>query len=46
MGGRIGLYLMERHKLFQIDNQEDIKLAEAIMRSYGLDQIKGPEPNR
>jgi len=39
MGGRIGLFVMERHKLFQIDNLEDIKLSEAIMRGYGLDRM-------
>ncbi len=35
LGGRIGLHLMERHKMFQIDRPEDIKLCAAIMRSYG-----------
>ena len=35
LGGRIGLHLMERHKMFQIDRPEDVKLCAAIMRSYG-----------
>ena len=35
LGGRIGMHVMERHKMFQIDRPEDIKLCEAIMRSYG-----------
>lgn len=35
LGGRIGLYLMERHKMFQIDQPEDIGLCEAIMRGFG-----------
>ncbi|MGE0626216.1 MAG: acylneuraminate cytidylyltransferase family protein [Hyphomicrobiaceae bacterium] len=35
LGGRIGFYLMERHKMFQIDRIEDIKLCEVIMRGYG-----------
>ena len=35
LGGRIGMHLMERHKMFQIDRPEDIKLCSSIMRSYG-----------
>ncbi|HKU65877.1 MAG TPA: acylneuraminate cytidylyltransferase family protein [Rhizomicrobium sp.] len=35
LGGRIGLFLMERHKMFQIDRPEDIKLCEAILKGYG-----------
>ena len=35
LGGRIGMHVMERHKMFQIDRPEDIKLCAAIMRSYG-----------
>lgn len=35
LGGRIGMHLMERHKMFQIDRPEDVKLCVAIMRSYG-----------
>jgi CMP-N,N'-diacetyllegionaminic acid synthase len=35
LGGKIGFHLMERHKMFQIDRMEDVKLCAAIMRSYG-----------
>jgi N-acylneuraminate cytidylyltransferase len=35
LGGRIGVFVMERHKMFQIDRPEDIRLCEAIMRGYG-----------
>ena len=38
LGGKIGMYVMERHKMFQIDNPEDIVLCEAIMRGYGMDK--------
>jgi N-acylneuraminate cytidylyltransferase len=39
LGGAIGMHVMERHKMFQIDNPEDILLCEAIMRGYGLDRV-------
>jgi N-acylneuraminate cytidylyltransferase len=35
LGGKIGFHVMERHKMFQIDRPEDVKLCAAIMRSYG-----------
>jgi N-acylneuraminate cytidylyltransferase len=35
LGGKIGIYLMEKHKMFQIDNVADIKLCEVIMQGYG-----------
>lgn len=38
LGGKIGLYVMERHKMFQVDNPEDVRLCEAIMRGFGLDR--------
>lgn len=38
LGGRIGLFVMGRHKMFQIDNPEDIDLCTAIMRGFGLDR--------
>jgi CMP-N,N'-diacetyllegionaminic acid synthase len=38
LGGRIGLFVMGRHKMFQIDNPEDIELCAAVMRGYGLDR--------
>jgi CMP-N,N'-diacetyllegionaminic acid synthase len=39
LGGAIGMHVMERHKMFQIDNLEDIRLCEAILRGYGLDVL-------
>lgn len=36
LGGRIGLYVMQKHKMFQIDASDDLVLCQAIMRSYGL----------
>ncbi len=39
LGGRIGLFVMGRHKMFQIDNPEDIELCAAIMRGFGVDQL-------
>ncbi len=39
LGGKIGIYVMERHKMFQIDNPEDVRLCEAIMRGFGLDWL-------
>jgi len=38
LGGRIGLFEMERHKIFQIDNPEDVQLCTAIMTGYGYAQ--------
>ena len=35
LGGRIGLFEMGRHKMFQIDRPEDIQLCGAIMTGYG-----------
>ena len=35
LGGRIGLFVMERHKMFQIDEPEDVALCGTIMRGYG-----------
>lgn len=37
LAGKIGIYLMDKHKMFQIDNFEDIKLCESVMKGYGLD---------
>lgn len=37
LGGRIGVFTMSRHKMFQIDNPEDVHLCAAIMRGFGLD---------
>jgi CMP-N,N'-diacetyllegionaminic acid synthase len=38
LGGHIGMHVMDKHKMFQIDNAGDIALCEAIMRGYGLDR--------
>lgn len=38
LGGRIGLFVMGRHKMFQIDNPEDIELCAAVMRGFGFDR--------
>ena len=38
LGGRIGMFVMERHKMFQIDNPEDVELCEVVMRAFGLDR--------
>ena len=35
LGGAIGMYVMERHKLMQIDEPEDVELCAIIMRGYG-----------
>jgi N-acylneuraminate cytidylyltransferase len=35
LGGSIGLFLMERQKMFQIDRLEEIRICEVIMRGYG-----------
>jgi CMP-N,N'-diacetyllegionaminic acid synthase len=35
--GKIGVYEMEDHKMFQIDEPSDVKLCESIMKGYGLD---------
>jgi N-acylneuraminate cytidylyltransferase len=35
LGGLIGLFIMDRHKLFQIDEPEDVTLCGIIMRGYG-----------
>lgn len=35
LGGKIGMYVMDRHKMFQIDQPEDVKLCAVIMHGYG-----------
>ncbi|GLR85483.1 acylneuraminate cytidylyltransferase family protein [Bradyrhizobium iriomotense] len=35
LGGKIGFHVMERHKMFQIDRPEDVKLCAAIIQAYG-----------
>jgi CMP-N,N'-diacetyllegionaminic acid synthase len=36
LGGKIGVYLMDMYKMFQIDNHKDVHLCECIMRGYKL----------
>ena len=38
LGGKISMYTMERYKMFQIDNSEDIELCEVMMKGYELDK--------
>jgi CMP-N,N'-diacetyllegionaminic acid synthase len=40
LGGRIGLYVMDRHKMFQIDRREDVELCKAILTGYGYDRAQ------
>jgi N-acylneuraminate cytidylyltransferase len=35
LGGTIGMFVMDRHKLIQIDEPEDLRLCALIMRGYG-----------
>ena len=37
IGGDTSLFVMDRYKMFQIDNDEDIELSAVIMRGFGLD---------
>lgn len=39
LGGKISLFKMDRHKMFQIDNSEDVQLSSVIMKGYGMDKI-------
>ena len=39
LGGKKILFEMERYKMFQIDNIEDVKLCSVIMSGYNLDKI-------
>jgi N-acylneuraminate cytidylyltransferase len=39
LGGHIGLFVMGRYKMFQIDNPDDVELCAALMRGFGLDRI-------
>jgi CMP-N,N'-diacetyllegionaminic acid synthase len=36
LAGKIGMYIMPRYKMFQIDHPSDIRLCSAIMKSYIL----------
>ena len=35
LGGKISIYQMEKHKMFQIDDLEDLRLCEVVMKGYG-----------
>lgn len=39
LGGRIGMYVMDRYKMFQVDNPGDIELCAAVMRGFGIDKL-------
>ena len=32
--GKIGMFLMEKHKMFQVDDNEDLLICEAILRGF------------
>lgn len=38
LAGKIGVFVMEKHKMFQIDDFVDLELCSIIMHGYGLDQ--------
>ena len=38
IGGRIGIHVMERHKMFQIDSVEEAELVEKIMYGFHMDK--------
>ena len=39
LGGNIGIYPMEKYKMFQIDTMSDFDLCSAIMKSYKLNNV-------
>lgn len=39
LGGKIEKMVMERHKMFQIDDPQDLALCEVIMKGFGLDKL-------
>ena len=39
MGEKMGFKVMEKHKMFQIDTIEDIRLCEVIMQGYHLNSL-------
>ena len=39
LGGDISLFVMDRYKMFQIDNFEDIELSSIIMKGFELDKL-------
>ena len=38
LGGKIGIFVMDRFKMFQIDSRDDARLCEVIMHGYGYDR--------
>jgi N-acylneuraminate cytidylyltransferase len=40
LGGNIGIYLMQKYKMFQIDTKSDLDLCSAIMKSYKLYNVQ------
>lgn len=39
LGGKIGFTLMDRYKMYQIDNPEDVEICSALMIKFGLNRI-------
>jgi len=39
LGGDVSLFKMDRYKMFQIDNIEDIELSSVVMKGFGLDSL-------
>ena len=39
LGGNISLFVMDKYKMFQIDNIEDIDLSSIIMKGFDLDKL-------
>ena len=39
LGGNISLFVMDRYKMFQIDNVEDIELSSVIMKGFNLNKV-------
>jgi CMP-N,N'-diacetyllegionaminic acid synthase len=39
LGGKMGMFVMDRFKMFQIDNEPDLFFCETIMHGYGLDNL-------
>ena len=39
LGGKIGKYVMDFYKMFQIDSKEDIRICEVLMHGYHLDGL-------
>ena len=39
LGGNISLFVMDKYKMFQIDNIEDIELSSVIMKGFNLNKV-------